>query len=84
MTLNLEPRLLHKKMAAKYAGVCSATFAETCPIKPVLIAGRIKRYDRRRLDEWIDSFDGSPPASGGDNALVEAWINGNKRSNQGA
>jgi hypothetical protein len=52
------PRLLTKEQAAAHCGVSAATFAIVCPIAPISLGKgeRLRRYDIRRLNRWIDSL----------------------------
>ena len=62
-----DPRLLRMVDAAQYCGVSVSFWAglvkrEAVP-NPVCIDGRVKVWDRRALDKWIDSM-GQPVADG--------------------
>lgn len=52
--LKIEPRMLNKETAAAYCGVTVATFASECPVRPDPPIGGAMRYDRRKLDDWLD------------------------------
>lgn len=54
MRLKIEPRMLDKTTAAGYCGVSSATFSAECPVKPDPPIGGTIRWDRRKLDAWLD------------------------------
>lgn len=53
------PAAMTQQMAASYCGLSVDTFAEVCPVKPVIITASKagKRYLRIRLDEWLMSLD---------------------------
>lgn len=59
------PRLLTKHQAAAYCGLSSPTFCERCPVEPVALGEgeRLKRWDIRALDRWIDSLAKNEDAS---------------------
>jgi len=53
------PRLLSREQAARYCGVCAATF--TLQVVPHVYAVRIGAkllWDVRALDQWIDTLTG--------------------------
>jgi hypothetical protein len=75
---NLDPRLLHKTDAAAYCAIAPATFEKACPVAPVMLSGRIARWDRRALDKWIDSL-GVGESIEEDNSLVRVWDDRNRR-----
>jgi hypothetical protein len=52
----VEPRLLQKKEAAAYCGVCPSVFDQACPVQPLKLLDRIPRWDRYALDAWIDGL----------------------------
>jgi hypothetical protein len=71
---NLAPRLLNQQEAASYCGICVAVFKSACPVEPLLIAGRIQRWDRVALDRWIDGLSaGGKPAEMDLGAAWDAW-----------
>ena len=53
----IEPRLLSRKQAALYCGMCAATFDRICPVNPVDIGLRNHLFDRQDLDRWIDGLN---------------------------
>jgi hypothetical protein len=53
----IEPRLLSRKQAAVYCGMCAATFDRVCPVPPVEVGLRTHLFDRRDLDRWIDALN---------------------------
>ncbi len=55
---SLTPRLLNTQAAAEYCGLSPAILKQVCPVPRVVLAGRIKRYDRVKLDEWLDRLSG--------------------------
>jgi predicted DNA-binding transcriptional regulator AlpA len=57
----IEPRLLSRKQAAAYCGMCPASFDRVCPVRPVALGMKNLRYDRRSLDRWIDGLDYGVP-----------------------
>lgn len=51
-------RLLSRKEAAHYCSMSAATFVRVCEVRPVLLGNygsKLKRYDIRDIDAWIDS-----------------------------
>lgn len=50
------PRLLKLSLAAKYAGMSEDTFSRICPVPPKDMGFRGLRWDRRKIDQWIDSL----------------------------
>jgi hypothetical protein len=57
-TLNLnviEKRMLNDAEAASYCGLPAKHFKAACPVQPVQLGGNALRYDKRDLDQWIDS-----------------------------
>lgn len=73
----IEPRLLIKRAAAAYCGVCESVFERACPVQPIKILDRIPRWDRYALDAWIDrlakiEFDELDP--------IKAWDGRNGHS----
>ena len=57
-TLNLsvvEKRMLSTSDAAAYCGIPVKHFKKFCPVAPMQIAGKFELYDKRDLDDWIDS-----------------------------
>jgi hypothetical protein len=57
--LALPPRLLTKQQAAAYCGVCVTTFINICPVPPLRFGDSVRavRYDKQRIDAWIDGLD---------------------------
>ena len=60
--IQILPRMMTKAEAAAYCRVTVPTFAGACPVQPVMI-GETERFDRRRLDEWLDRISGQGPMS---------------------
>lgn len=58
-TANLA-RLLNARSAAAYCSMSLAAFSAHCPVKPISLGpdARLRRYDIRALDAWIDSLNG--------------------------
>lgn len=52
------PRLMSRALAAAYVGISPSHFDGVYPIEPIVWAGK-KLWDRKRLDEWIDRYQGS-------------------------
>jgi predicted DNA-binding transcriptional regulator AlpA len=48
------PRLLKLALAAQYAGMSEDTFLRICPVPPKDMGFRGLRWDRAKLDKWID------------------------------
>lgn len=75
------PRLLSRQQAAEYLGVSSDTFERICPVQPVDLEMRGLRFDREKLDAWIDGLadraeivrlDEQPEAVGSSDQHAEA------------
>ena len=58
----MPPRLLDIKAAAEYCSLSVSTLRNNGP-KPVKI-GRLRRYDIKMLDAWIDRLAGCPEQMG--------------------
>lgn len=58
--ISLSPRMLTKELAAAYCGVSPCTFSAICPVTPIAMGkgDRLRRYDIRQLDRWIDGLRG--------------------------
>jgi phage terminase Nu1 subunit (DNA packaging protein) len=53
----MQPRLLTLSEAAAYLGMCESTFRTIAPVEPVDFGAkhtRLKRYDLKLLDQWLD------------------------------
>lgn len=48
--------MLRRVEAAAYCGLSEPRFVEACPVPPIAFMGRIPRYDRHALDEWLDGL----------------------------
>jgi hypothetical protein len=64
-----EPRMLTQAQAADYCGIGLKAFKSVCPIVPTLFRDGLARYDRCKLDNWLDGL-------GCENAEVVAvdWV----------
>lgn len=51
-----EQRLLNTKDAAAYCGMTAKTFKEKCSVRPIALGVQFTRYDRLKIDEWIDKL----------------------------
>ena len=75
------PRLLTKTEAAAYCGVSAPIFSEVCAVVPISLGEgvRLRRWDIRDLDEWIDRKAGrSPPLTPAED-WPERWAPHEKR-----
>lgn len=57
-TLNLsviDKRMLSASEAASYCGLPSKYFKTACPVQPVQLAQKYQLYDKRDLDQWIET-----------------------------
>jgi len=54
--------------AAFYCGISAPTFAAVCPVVPVSLGPgkRLRRYDVRLLDKWIDDLRAKEASHGKD------------------
>ena len=76
------PRLLTRKEAAAYCGVCPQVFAALCPVPTLALQlhadgtpnKRLERFDIRALDMWLDTFGQvSNPATGDDQYWLKKY-----------
>ena len=51
-----EQRLLNTKDAAAYCGMTAKTFKEKCTVRPIALGVQFARYDRLKIDEWIEKL----------------------------
>lgn len=58
--ISVSPRMLTKELAAAYCGVSPCTFRAICPVTPIAMGkgDRLRRYDIRQLDRWLDGLGG--------------------------
>lgn len=57
-TLNLnvvDKRMLSATEAASYCWLAAKHFKTICPVQPVNMGGRFILWDKRDLDQWIDT-----------------------------
>jgi predicted DNA-binding transcriptional regulator AlpA len=73
-----EKALLRLDEAAEYCSVSPSVFERVCPVRPISLAERLEREDRRllrwsrmSLDEWIARMDGRGLPDGGRDWLAE-------------
>lgn len=52
----IERRMLPAADAAKYCGLPGKYFKVDCPVRPIEIRAGVFVYDKRDLDEWLDSL----------------------------
>lgn len=58
-TLNIrvvQPRLMSLKQAADYVGLPLKRFPAACPVPQIEMPGKVKVYDIRDLDAWVDQI----------------------------
>ena len=48
--------MLTQAQAADYCGVGIKAFKDICPIKATTMRDGLSRFDRFKLDEWLDSL----------------------------
>lgn len=65
----VEPRLLRKEQAAVYCGLDRMSFTRLCPVPAVRLADKIRRWDRKALDQWLDTLTDAP-----ENRTAEDWL----------
>jgi hypothetical protein len=53
---SLEPRMLTLAQAAEYCGMGVKAFKVTCPIVATALRDGLNRFDRYKLDDWLDSL----------------------------
>ena len=62
MKRSLEPRMLTQGQAAEYCGIGVKSFKTVCPVRPTALRDGLARYDRFKLDRWLDGLSGETPA----------------------
>lgn len=67
------PRMLRRADAAAYCGLSEPRFVEACPVPPIAIMGRIPRYDRHALDQWLDGLADDVDGDVADIDLEAEW-----------
>lgn len=74
-------RLLNITEAAEYVGVSVSTLPRVCPVVPVKLGPghKLTRYDRVKLDEWIESLDGSMTYEDDADILKRFEVNGKSK-----
>ena len=50
-----EKRMMNEAEASSYCGLAVKHFKEACPVQPVNLGGNAVRFDKRDLDQWIDT-----------------------------
>ena len=65
-----EPRMLTQAQAANYCGIGVKAFKTICPVESTQLSNGLSRYDRYRLDTWLDSI---APNSAKTNAEID-WL----------
>ena len=53
---NPEPRMLTQQQAAQYCGIGVIVFKDVCPVTPTAFRDGLRRYDRYKLDAWLDTL----------------------------
>jgi hypothetical protein len=51
----IEKRMMNETEAASYCGLPAKHFKTCCTVRPVNIGGKALRYDKRDLDQWIET-----------------------------
>ena len=79
----MQSRLLTSKEAAAYLGMCVNTFRTLAPVSAVDFGEkhtRIKRYDLKLLDQWLDRQAGIANDDG--LSEMDKWLqeNGSRRA----
>jgi hypothetical protein len=49
-----EKRMMNEAEAASYCGLPTKHFRNICPVRPLALGGR-ETFDKRDLDQWIDT-----------------------------
>ncbi len=85
MNPGVEPRLLKKVEAARYCSLDPTKFQRLCPVRPIELDGKVRRWDRKALDAWLDSLTRSPETMTADDWLGERdhAAHGQHRADQG-
>jgi hypothetical protein len=62
---HIQPALFNREQASVYCGVSPSVFERVCPVRPISLAERLDREDKRllrwskaSLDEWIARMEG--------------------------
>lgn len=50
-----EKRMMTEAEASSYCGLPAKHFKAACPVRLVNLGGKAMRYDKRDLDQWIDT-----------------------------
>lgn len=71
-------RLLNITETAEYLGVSVTTLPRVCPVAPVKLGPghKLTRYDRVKLDAWIESLDQPTPYEDDADILKRFEVNG--------
>src|SRR5690242_5221326 len=69
MAIHIEPRILRKADAARYCGVDPTSFLRVCPVVPVDLGDKVRRWDRKHLDAWLDGLAKTLDTMSGDDWL---------------
>ena len=64
-----EKRMMNEGEAASYCGLPAKHFKAVCPVMPVQLGGKVLRFDKRDLDQWIDG-----EKSGGVDASLDSIL----------
>lgn len=79
-------RLLTKAEAAAYCGVSVLAFERWCQVRPISLAPagmideRLRRWDIKALDAWIDTLGAKTPSTTVDWAALVANADKNQRA----
>jgi hypothetical protein len=50
-----EKRMMSEAEAASYCGLPAKHFKVCCNVQPINLGGKALRFDKRDLDQWIDT-----------------------------
>ena len=52
----IDKRMLKQSEAASYTGLANKHFKASCPVRPMELARGMLLWDRRDIDQWIDTM----------------------------
>ena len=68
-----EPRMLTQTQAAEYCGIGIKTFKDICPVRATAMRDGLSRFDRFKLDEWLDSLSRDRAATTDPNEWLQGF-----------
>ena len=68
-----EPRLLTRAEAAAYCRLSPGAFTAVCPLSPLRV-GKFDRYDRVKLDAWLDGLSSDSSDSPMEHCIAQIGV----------